>query len=132
MTKPITAEAKVIQGTNPTLLARVRNPAGSLVTQAAVSAITFKTYDTAAPTVVVTSGSLDESVVIHDTLQTDARWTADTTGYNFEWIMPTANAPNTGKTYQVEVTIDLDTVAHGNVLMLFTLEVVDALSVADV
>jgi len=133
MTAPIITAAKVLQGTNPTLVARVRDPAdGTLFTQATVSAITYKTYDTADLTTEIATGTLDKATEISDTLQTGARWTADGTGYNFDWTIPTAKIPNAGVTYQVEITIDAAAEASGNVLLIFQLEIVNAASVADV
>lgn len=85
------------------LLARVANHDGELFVEADFGDITFKCVDLAAPLVTVLNGTLTVATVIHDTLQTDARWTVDSTGYNFEWRTLATMFPNGGKLYQVDV-----------------------------
>jgi hypothetical protein len=62
-----------------TLLARVVH--GVDITQAAVASITWEVFDASKAS--VSSGSLVVEDVIFDTLQKDARWKKDATGYNF-------------------------------------------------
>ena len=56
---------------------------GANATQAVVSSITYKAWDTADSGTVYASGTLTVADVVFDTLQTDGRWAADATGYNF-------------------------------------------------
>lgn len=69
-----------------TVMARVIGNAGTAITQASLTSIHYSLFDTngATPeTAVVAGTSLTVSDVVFDTLQTDARWTQDATGYNF-------------------------------------------------
>jgi len=45
--------------------------------------------------------------VFYDSLQTDSRWTAGGTGYNFGWLAPEANVPKGGRKYQVLVELTM-------------------------
>ena len=77
------------------ILARVEHN-GVNITQAAISSITCKVRrysratgaasDTGTPTVTVSSA-------VYDTLQTDDRWKADATGYNFSFAVPASAFP---------------------------------------
>lgn len=54
---------------------------GALALQADFSSITYIIFNSAGAT--ESSGTLTVSSVVFDTVQTDARWTEDLTGYNF-------------------------------------------------
>ena len=56
---------------------------GTNWTQAGVSAITWKAWDINDRSAAYTSGTLVVGTVVYNSLQTDARWTLDATGYNF-------------------------------------------------
>lgn len=80
---------QVIEDSACTILARVYGNAGTAITQSALASITCKVFDVdsstpdtavAAPTVTIASS-------VFDTLQTDARWTQDTTGFNFAHVL---------------------------------------------
>src|SRR6187402_145567 len=85
-----------------TFMARVLGNAGTAITQATISSITCNVYDMTAPTVAVISPTVTVNSVVFDTLQTDARWTADTTGYNFLHAMPATAFPTGKRNYKVE------------------------------
>jgi len=61
---------------------RVHN-AGEAITQADISSITYAIYPVDSTTAHTASTSLVVANVVFDSLQTDGRWTEDTTGYNF-------------------------------------------------
>lgn len=78
-----------------TLMARITGNAGTNITQASLSALTCRVFDSdddneeilPAPTITI-------AATVFDTLQTsDPRWTVDTTGYNFKFTIPAANFP---------------------------------------
>lgn len=103
-TKPVTGYC--VEDSGCYLMARVTGNSGSVITQASISTISYGVWDmsTSPPTVVVAAGtSLVVSAVVFDTLQTDARWTRDSTGYCFAVAMPAASFPDGGRTYRVEV-----------------------------
>lgn len=85
------------------LMARVVGNDAANVTQASLSAITQYAYDTTnAPTTDVGVGTLTIANVIFDTLQTDDRWTVDSTGYNFRHDVPATVFATGGGVYRVE------------------------------
>jgi hypothetical protein len=80
---------------------------GSNITQATVTSITWKIWDSFTRTGadVVDSGTLTVSSVVFDTLQTDGKWTDnpvnDDTGYNFAHAIPSTAIDNAGE-YRLE------------------------------
>jgi hypothetical protein len=95
-------------------IARVIGPTGSALVQADITSISVSIYDTADGSLVATH-SLTVSAVIFNTLQNDARWTPDNTGYNFLWICSPADLPGGNKTYRVQFTF---TPASGSAFIL--------------
>ena len=100
-----------------TFMARVLGNDGAAITQSSISTITCAVYDlsTSTPTVAILAPSLVVATVVFDTLQTDARWTADATGYNFLHAMPATAFPTGKHTYKVEYKV---TPASGAVFWL--------------
>ena len=94
------------------LMARVYGHAATVITQATISSITYtvtehdtqeNAEDGANGTSIITSTSLTVSAVVFDTLQTDARWTKDSTGYNFRYDSVAADRTNGGVWHRYEV-----------------------------
>lgn len=85
------------------LLARVLDWDGNLLTQAAVTSITYKCFDltTGAET---GTGTLNKATVIYDTAQTGGNWPY-TDGYNFRHMLAATCLPTGGHSYRVEVKI---------------------------
>lgn len=100
---PIT-QGQIIQNSAVELLARVIGQDGSPITAADVSTITCTIYDT---TTGSSTGnvSLTTTDVVYDTLQLDARWTADQIGYNLAIGLDGNNFPTGGTVYRVECTV---------------------------
>ena len=80
----------VEKGGTVTCLARVVGEDAVAITQTTISTATYSVFlldddDPDSRTVVVghDGASLTVSAIIFNTLQTDARWTVDSTGYNF-------------------------------------------------
>lgn len=111
------------------LMARIRGNSFSLITQAAVTGITYSVYDiqallndpddsTLTATQVVSSTSMTVSSVIYDSLQqTDGLWTKDgpgnlgsdgSWGYNFKFVVPASSftVARSGNKHQVDVVFD--------------------------
>jgi hypothetical protein len=82
-------------------MARIVGLDGEYVAQADISTITYEVWESvdSGGTQIITSQSLTVSTVIYDTLQTDARWAVDDTGYNFRFDAPAASFPAGNKTY---------------------------------
>lgn len=93
------------------LFMRFYLPAGTAITSTAqISTITYSVYDLSAavPTVVTNHSavSVTPSAVLFSSLQTsDARWTKDTTGYNFRHLLAATAFPLGGRRYRVEYTV---------------------------
>lgn len=112
------------ENTTPVVMARLTDATGAALTQASFAVlpatpIMYYVYDLAA--VVVDAGTpLVVATVIFDVLQTGNGWTADTTGYNFRWVIPAGEfALAAGdKRYQVEVVFTLTT---GEIIALVAL-----------
>jgi len=108
-----------------TLLARVVGADGANIAQADISSITYAVWlldeqDADSRTAVTGHGStaLVVADVVFNTLQTDAIWTKDSTGYNFAHTVPiSVNQAFTiaGREYLVEYRL---TPASGEVIVL--------------
>ena len=93
------------------ILARV-NANGSNVTQADVSAIEYQIFPTNSTTAHTTATPLTVSSVVHDTLQSDGRWTRDVTGYNWKHEVANSVLVDPTKDYQFEYKV---TMADGSI-----------------
>lgn len=89
------ASAVVWAKSGPTMMARAVGNNISNLTQSTVSSITYRVSNEVGD-VTVDSGSLTASAVIFNTLQTDDRWTFDSTGYNFRYAMNKNQLPEAG------------------------------------
>lgn len=78
---------------------------GSNATQSDCSSITMKAWDTNDLTTTVLSTSLTVSSVVFDTLQTDGRWSVDTTGYNFRYDVADTVCTTAGSRYLFEAVV---------------------------
>ena len=72
--------------------------------QADVASITRKIFDlsSATPTTALETTTPAVASVIFNALQTDARWTEDSTGYNFKQRIAGTSFSTGGSTYRVE------------------------------
>ncbi len=95
---------KVFEDGGATCMARIIGQAGVAITQASLTSIGCKVFDLggATPDTPIATSSLTISSVVFDTLQTDARWTYDTTGYNFLHAHAAATFPSGDTRYRVE------------------------------
>lgn len=101
-----TIRGSIWQGAPTPLLARIRSVNGSYLTQASLSSITYAVFNLTGntPSTVLSSGTLTISSVVFDSLQTDARWTTDSVGYNFRVTIPGSAFALAATLYRVEVT----------------------------
>jgi hypothetical protein len=84
-------------------MARVQQ-GGTDITQAGITSISYKVFDTEDGSETAT-GTLTVSNVVYDSLQTDDRWSLDSNGYNFLHEPPASAFPEGGHTYQVEYLV---------------------------
>lgn len=99
--------ARILEGSAVVLLARVLDAAGELLTQALTQSIALTVTDCDTGSKVnAAPAALAKADVVHDELQTDARWSIDSTGYNFAAVLDGAACfPDGGTTYRAEVMI---------------------------
>ena len=83
----VEAGQTVIEGVGVPVMARIRLPDGTYITQATTTSVTRKVYHQGTE---ISTAALTVSTVIFDTLQTtstNALWTLDTTGFNFNDVV---------------------------------------------
>lgn len=102
---PVVYQMAVPEDSGCSIMARVRMPDASYITQATTSSITvtYKVKSTQGAT--STTTSLTVSAVVFDTLQTGNFWTKDPTGYNFKWTVPADVFTMGGKDYAVTFVV---------------------------
>ena len=124
MPSDIDIRASAFAGSSKTLLARVVGDDAAAVQQADIDTIEYTIYEITGTGLrgdAVTGHEAVELVVadtIFDTLQTDARWTKDTMGYNFAHeldVSESAAFPAGGVEYLIEITL---TPVTGQVLIV--------------
>lgn len=96
-------EGESFENNGASLMRCITGPDGANITQSSISSITYKVFDlddTSEPT---TTGSLTVSTVVFNTLQIDARWAKDATGYNFRWDVPASVLEDGNKVYRFEI-----------------------------
>lgn len=92
-----------------TVLARILGHDGLAIAQADVSTIAWTIAADSDRSTAVATGTLVVADVVYDALQTDdARWTLDTTGFNFATTMAATTVPVGGETYQLRYTFSAD------------------------
>jgi len=84
-----------------TCMARIQGADASNITQATTSAITLAVFKNANTTATYTA-SLTVADVVYDSLQTDSRWSKDSTGYNFRYAVVASVFDTGDATYTIE------------------------------
>lgn len=100
----IPRDASVYEGAGFRWMARITGGDGNNIAQADVSSIAFSVYDLADTSAASATGTLAVASVVFDALQTDSRWTVDSTGYNFAWDVAYTIFADGDTTYRLEVT----------------------------
>ena len=85
------------------VMARVTGNDAANITQSDITSIAYTVHDLKTGEQTVTGGTLAKTTVVFDSLQTDARWTADSTGYNFRYDIPASELPNGDREYKFEI-----------------------------
>ncbi len=79
-----TIKSTVWEDGGATNMARAVGQDAANITQASLTSISKKIFNlSTGSTTAVATAALSTASVVFDTLQTDARWTKDSTGYNF-------------------------------------------------
>jgi len=102
LTEPIRATIWEDGGATP--LARVTGADGAAITQASLTSISYKVFDlnSTTPSTAVATGTVTIATSVFDTLQTDAIWSEDTSGYNFKHTIASTVFTTGGHAYRVE------------------------------
>jgi hypothetical protein len=93
----------VFEDSGFSLMARVQGSDAANVQQADISSIAYSVFDLSDTTTATATGTLTVASVVFDSLQTDARWTEDSTGYNFRWDVPASIGATGDKVYRIEI-----------------------------
>ena len=116
-------EIEIEEGQNVTLLRQVLlADRSTYLTQSIVNSITLKVFDEGAevPTTAISTDTLTLGSTIFDTLQTDARWEKDSTGYNFRHFLDGSSLfTKGGGLYRIEVVIATSSTEDGNIPMIW-------------
>lgn len=83
MTEPLTITGSVWKDGGASIMARVTGTDGANIVQADITSITCAVFDKTGAS--VSTPSVVVATSVFDTLQTDSRWTVDSTGYNFRF-----------------------------------------------
>jgi hypothetical protein len=82
-------------------MARIMGDDASAITQAGISSIVLNVFKNDSTTAEITS-TVTISTSVFDTYQTDARWSKDSTGYNFRHQIPFTVMDTGDATYRCE------------------------------
>ena len=93
--------ATIYEDTGATCMARIVGADSTAITQSTTSAITLAVFKNSS-TVATYTASLTVADVVFDALQTDGRWTKDSTGYNFRYAVIASVFDDGDATYTVE------------------------------
>lgn len=101
-------KAVIWEDSGATLMARVVGNDAADLQQADVTGISYKIFDldSATPGTATATGTCVVATVIKDTLQTDDRWTVDSTGYNFIEATAASLWPTGDHRYRIEYIFD--------------------------
>jgi hypothetical protein len=129
MVEPYVATQTILAGGTLMVLARIRDWEAVNIVQAGILSGAYTVYDAdpqdlqgRQPVTNHTGVALVIADVVFDTLQKDARWTVDATGYNFRHVIDVsvhAAFATPGKTYQVDYRL----MSNGGQPILFRAEV---------
>ncbi len=102
------ADAKIQRSTafedsGHSIMARITGNSATNIAQADITSIAYTIHDMTDNVTTEASGTMTVATVVFDALQTDARWTEDSTGYNFRYDIPASELPNGDRTYRFEI-----------------------------
>jgi len=93
--------ATIYEDTGVTCMSRIFGDDGTAVEQSDISSITLAVFKNTSTSATYTA-SLTVADVIFDTLQTDDRWSLDSTGYNFRHAVVASVFADGDATYRLE------------------------------
>ena len=102
MASATVTKATAYEDSGAACMARVRDSAGNLIAQGTISTVHYAVYNKRTGASVVASTSLTVSSVVFNSLQTDSRWTVDSTGYNFRHNVAASTLSAGDTIYRIE------------------------------
>lgn len=93
--------ATIYEDTGVTCMSRILGDDAAAITQATTSAIVLNAFKNTSTTPTYTA-SLTVADVVFDSYQTDARWSKDSTGYNFRYAVIASIFDAGDATYRLE------------------------------
>lgn len=112
----------IMEDSTAICLARVNGLANAPIVRADVSTISVSVTDIDNSTTVIDALSITVSDAVYDTLQTtsdDARWTKDTTGFNFLYQLPHTAFPTGDVDYAIEYLFTMSDVNSSQFILPF-------------
>ena len=100
MAEPLEITGAAYEDGGTSIMARITGLDGANIVQADVSTITCTVFDAAGSS--VSTPTVTVSTSVFDTLQTDSRWSADSTGYNFRFDGAASVMTAPGERYRFE------------------------------
>lgn len=93
------------EGLDAVLTARVYNIEGTLITQATISSIAYKTINKDQNDQVDGSGSFDKTNVVYDSEQSADQFWPHADGFNLRATIPGAKLPNADTNYEIQILL---------------------------
>ena len=120
--------ATIYEDTAITCMARIMGDDAAKIVTDDVTSITLKTFLNYGTTATSTTAITSFTNIIFDDYQTDARWTKDTTGYNFRYQIPESVFTTGDSTYRCEFLFDLTEGSQPDLFVIFSVDTVEVLS----
>ena len=113
----------IFEDSGSSLMRRVLGNDGVAITQADITTITRNIY--ARGTLVGEATDIVVADSVFDTLQTDARWTSDSTGYNFRDDLEAEAFPTGDTVYRVEYLFEPESGENFHVVWCVTTKILE-------
>lgn len=118
-------KATIYEDSGLTCMARILSESAAAITQATTSSIELKTFKNTSTTATSTT-ALTVADVVYDSYQTDARWTKDSTGYNFKYPVPSSVFDDGDATFRLEFRFT--PTSGSNYWVIFSIDTVEVWS----
>jgi len=102
MPAPQITKGQAFQDGGVALMARIVGNSAVNITQGSITSIALTVLDANTRDIEIAEAAIVVATAVFDALQTDDRWTVDSTGYNFRDDVPAASLADGNKTYRFE------------------------------
>ena len=94
--------ATIYEDTAVSCMSRILGDDAAAITQSDIASISLSAFKDGSSTASSGPTALTVAAVVYDSYQTDARWTKDSTGYNFRYQVPASVFDSGDATYRLE------------------------------